>query len=231
MSKTVDAKNAKDAAKKIGDLKIFGNSNMWKLLCKASSKKEGWMKSTKGLNIPGAGVVIQVSTQQGDHIAEALTFLPEVSLVPDNETQDRFVLVGGYAEPGWEPFVAPPLPHSSVRPPEPLPDVLQKFFEALLRRTEREEERAESRRKSIDHDERREKRKEARRDFWHFTEVADLYERQAKMLAMSKEHFTSSIDGKEDLIGIAAFNSAEYLQKAIEEVELIHAKKMDDSDV
>ena len=29
-----------------------GNGDMFKLLCKASSQKEGWMKSTKAMEIP-----------------------------------------------------------------------------------------------------------------------------------------------------------------------------------
>ena len=37
------------------------------------------MKSTKGMAVPG-GVVIQVSTQQGDNVAEALVFVPDVTI-------------------------------------------------------------------------------------------------------------------------------------------------------
>jgi hypothetical protein len=231
MKKTVDTKNTKEAKEKIKDIETFGNPDMWKLLCKASSKEEGWMKSTKGINIPGAGVIIQVSTQQGDHIAEALAFLPKVSLVPDNETQDRFVLIGYVETNDFEPFMPSPIPHQPpVQPTEPIPEVIQKFFEVLIRRSEQEEERAEKRRKSIYHDERREerqkRRREIRRDFWHFTEISDLYERKAKLLEMAKRHFNS--DGKQDPVGIAAFNAAEYLTKAIEEGELIHFKNVDE---
>jgi len=71
---------------------------MFKLLCKASSEKEGWMKSTKAMEIPQVGCVVQVTTQQlndtGVHrtysdnksevqqsvIAEALTFVPGVKI-------------------------------------------------------------------------------------------------------------------------------------------------------
>lgn len=74
--KTLDANNTADAAGKVSDVQVFGNPDLWQLVCKASSKSQGWMKSTKALALPGYGVVLQVSTQQGDHVAEALCFVP-----------------------------------------------------------------------------------------------------------------------------------------------------------
>lgn len=58
---------------------------MFQLLCKASSQNEGWMKSTKAMEIPGIGCVVQVSTQQknpdGSYtVAEAVTFVPGVEI-------------------------------------------------------------------------------------------------------------------------------------------------------
>ena len=41
------------------------------------------MKSAKAMEIRGVGCVVQVTTQQGDHVAEALTFVPGVEIVPD----------------------------------------------------------------------------------------------------------------------------------------------------
>jgi len=53
-----------DAAKKnVSDLVVFGG-DLFKLLSKASSQKEGWMKSTKAMEIEGVGCVVQVTTQQ-----------------------------------------------------------------------------------------------------------------------------------------------------------------------
>ena len=53
-------------------------------LAKASSEKEGWMKSTKALQTP-VGVVVQVTIQQRNadltySVAEALTFVPDVRI-------------------------------------------------------------------------------------------------------------------------------------------------------
>jgi len=56
----------------------WGDGDTFKLIAKASSRSEGWMKSTKAMEIPGVGCVIQVTTQQGDNVAEALTFVPGV---------------------------------------------------------------------------------------------------------------------------------------------------------
>jgi hypothetical protein len=58
------------------DVKFWGNGDTFQLISKASSESEGWMKSTKAMEIPGVGCVIQVTTQQGGQIAEALTFAP-----------------------------------------------------------------------------------------------------------------------------------------------------------
>ena len=84
--------NVADAKSKIPDLKVFGDGDRWVLLCKASSEKQGWMKSTKVMNVPG-GCVIQVTTQQAAEfgvahaVAEALTFVPGVAIGQDGEGQ------------------------------------------------------------------------------------------------------------------------------------------------
>ena len=82
----------------ISDLETFGNPDAWKLLCKASSKAEGWMKSTKAMDI-GAGTLVQVSTQQGDQIAEALQYLPAVGVRPSKYGGYRLVGHLQYKEP------------------------------------------------------------------------------------------------------------------------------------
>lgn len=74
--KALDVTSSKDFENKIGDIKVFGNPDAWQLICKASSKEQGWMKSTKVLEIAGRGCLVQVSTQQGEHVAEALVFVP-----------------------------------------------------------------------------------------------------------------------------------------------------------
>lgn len=83
MSKTLDVTNVQDLHEKISDVQVVGNGNLFQVLTKAWSPSEGWMKSTKAMEIPGTGCVVQVTTQQGDRIAEALTFVPGARIVED----------------------------------------------------------------------------------------------------------------------------------------------------
>ena len=75
-SKTLNVINQRDSEEKILDVETFGNTDQFVLLCKASSKAQCWMKSTKAMEIPGLGCLVQVSTQHRDNVAEALTFVP-----------------------------------------------------------------------------------------------------------------------------------------------------------
>ena len=81
--KTLDVVNIEDAKLKVSDIKVIGNGDMFQLLCKASSKSQGWMKSTKAM-LTEYGAVIQVTTQQGDNVAEALTTLVGSFVIVDD---------------------------------------------------------------------------------------------------------------------------------------------------
>lgn len=76
MEKTLGNTTASQAKKNVKDIQFWGNGDTFKLICKASSKKEKWMKSTKAMEIKGVGCVVQVTTQQGDNVSEAITFVP-----------------------------------------------------------------------------------------------------------------------------------------------------------
>ena len=84
VEKQFDISDDKPDKDNISDLKMYGDSDTFKLLCKASSEKEGWMKSTKVCNVYN-GCIVQVTTQQRNpdgsySLAEALTFVPEVNI-------------------------------------------------------------------------------------------------------------------------------------------------------
>ncbi len=88
--KTLHNSNVSGAKKNVSDLCIVGDGDLFKLLSKASSEDEGWMKSTKAMQVPH-GCVIQVTTQQRNidgtySVAEAATYVPGVKVVPYNET-------------------------------------------------------------------------------------------------------------------------------------------------
>lgn len=82
--KSLDISEVKEAKENISDLCIYGDGDTFRLLCKASSQEEGWMKSTKICNI-GLNCLVQVTTQQrnpdGSYVvAEALTFVPNTNI-------------------------------------------------------------------------------------------------------------------------------------------------------
>lgn len=78
--KTLSVQSMEDLKAKVSDVEVFGEPGAWKVLGKASSKAQGWMKSTKAMEVPGIGVVVQVSTQQGSNVAEALVYVPGATL-------------------------------------------------------------------------------------------------------------------------------------------------------
>ena len=82
--KTLHNSDISGARQNVKDIKVVGNGDLFQLLCKASSQAEGWMKSTKAMEVTG-GCVVQVTTQQrnpdGSYaVAEALTFVPGVTI-------------------------------------------------------------------------------------------------------------------------------------------------------
>lgn len=79
-NKTLNNTTANQAKDQVSDIQFWGNGDTFKLISKASSKNEGWMKSTKAMEIEGIGCVVQVTTQQGNNVAEALTFVPGVKI-------------------------------------------------------------------------------------------------------------------------------------------------------
>lgn len=89
-SKTLHNSDISGARENVKDIKVVGNGDTFKLLCKASSESEGWMKSTKAMDT-GVGCVVQVTTQQQNldgsySVAEALTFVPGVMIIDDENS-------------------------------------------------------------------------------------------------------------------------------------------------
>lgn len=86
--KTLSNSSTAPAKAQVKDLQVTGNPDNFKLLFKASSEEEGWMKSTKAMEIKKLGYVFQVTTQQvnpdGSYsVAESLTFVPEAQIFTD----------------------------------------------------------------------------------------------------------------------------------------------------
>jgi hypothetical protein len=96
--KTLHNSTVSGAKVNVKDIKVVGNGDMFQLLCKASSEAEGWMKSTKAMQL-NDGCLVQVTTQQrnpdGSYaVAEALSFAPNSIIVED--TNGGRKLIGEY---------------------------------------------------------------------------------------------------------------------------------------
>lgn len=92
MEKTLNNTTANQAKDNVKDIVFWGDGDSWKLLGKASSKNEGWMKSSKAYEIIGVGCIVQVTTQQGNNVAEALSFVPGVQIQNTYDESGQVVL-------------------------------------------------------------------------------------------------------------------------------------------
>ena len=89
MEKDLGISEIKQAKDNIKDLVVYGDGDTFRLLCKASSQEQGWMKSTKVCNLID-GCIVQVTTQQRNpdgsySCAEALTYVPNTNINCDIE--------------------------------------------------------------------------------------------------------------------------------------------------
>lgn len=96
--KTLHNSDVSGARVNVKDIKVVGNGDTFKLLCKASSENEGWMKSTKAMEIPRIGCIVQVTTQQRNDdgtysIAEALTFVQGTKIVDDENNGRKLEMI------------------------------------------------------------------------------------------------------------------------------------------
>jgi len=73
------------------DLVVFGNGDMWQLLCEVSSKSNRMMKSTKAMVIPMVGCLVQVTTVENGIPSEALSFVPNAVVVEDKDKDGNVI--------------------------------------------------------------------------------------------------------------------------------------------
>ena len=93
--KTLNCTDMEDACKKVSDIVTWGDPSMFKLICKASSAREGWMRSTKAMEV-GFHVIVQVSTYQRNAsgevaIAEALTTVESARICEQKDESGRVI--------------------------------------------------------------------------------------------------------------------------------------------
>lgn len=97
IQKSLNNTSVEDLKKTSKDVEVFGDGNLFQLLSKASSKSQGWMKSTKAMEIDSVGCVVQVTTEFRDangnvtNVAEAVTFVPGVRIEEDYNGHKKLV--------------------------------------------------------------------------------------------------------------------------------------------
>lgn len=80
-------KDTPDATTTVGD------NNIWQVLTKYISADGKITRSTKAMEILRAGCVVQVTTKEGDMIAESLCFVPGVRITPDENNGKKLIAV------------------------------------------------------------------------------------------------------------------------------------------
>ena len=93
MTKTLHNTDSNGARKNVKDIVVWGDGDAFALICKASSEAEGWMKSTKAMEVANVGCIVQVTTQQRNQdgsysLAEAVTFVPGVRIAADADSEN-----------------------------------------------------------------------------------------------------------------------------------------------
>lgn len=78
----------------VPDVEVFGKE-LWVVLCKASSREQGWMKTTKAMQVH-RGCLVQTETQQrnpdGSYaLSQALVFVPKVYIANDLDAKGAIV--------------------------------------------------------------------------------------------------------------------------------------------
>ena len=85
----------KNINKKASDTITWGDQNLFKLICKASNAKEGWMRSTEAMEA-GDHVVVQVSTEQRTPsgeivVTEALTTVENARICEEKDKDGKVI--------------------------------------------------------------------------------------------------------------------------------------------
>lgn len=211
MKRTYGNTSTEEAKIVTPDLEIAGNPDEWKLICKASSEDDQWMKSTKAMELYNGGVLVQVSTQQGDNVAEALAYIPNAHL---NQISGTWKIVTDI-EPYFDGI--PDIPNAVPKAvPNQLENMAKELMTLLRDKVKREQELSIKREKRRGiRNERSEKMDLLWERMHQYENLSDLTHRRVdivKLAATEKDESTRA----ELLI------AANYLQKSIKDlVEVI----------
>lgn len=79
--KDLDNENMDQLKSKCDDVKIYGDPGKWELICKASSQKQGWMKSTKRMAVEG-GHIYQTTSEYVNSYGQVIACSDSLVFVP-----------------------------------------------------------------------------------------------------------------------------------------------------
>lgn len=99
MKRTLDTTNMEQD--EFAGVEHEGGPGKWVCIGKAWNRSEGWMKSTKVLEVPGAGCFLQVTTREKSGVAEAVCWAPGVKL-----SGDKGILEADYGQEDVEDELA-----------------------------------------------------------------------------------------------------------------------------
>lgn len=65
------------------ELEVIGDPDLWRVLQQVKDPRRGWIKTTRAMEIPGEGCLIQSCTRKSEadgsaHFSEAMQFVPGV---------------------------------------------------------------------------------------------------------------------------------------------------------
>lgn len=75
------------------DLKVVGSPDAFQLISECTSRSEGWVKSTRAMQIDGLGCLVQVSTRLGANMSEAVTFVLGVKIKREPNGNKRLIAI------------------------------------------------------------------------------------------------------------------------------------------
>ncbi len=95
-AKSLHNTTSNGAKKNVKDIQFWGDGDTFKLISKASSENEGWMKSTKAMEIENVGCVVQTTTQQRNpdgsySLTDAVTFVPNVKIEATTDSDNNVI--------------------------------------------------------------------------------------------------------------------------------------------
>lgn len=76
-------------------MRIMSNVNQggFQTLFKDGSERDGWVRTTKAMEIEDVGCIVQLTTQKNDNFSEALSYIPGVRIETSKNGDKKLVKI------------------------------------------------------------------------------------------------------------------------------------------